>query len=97
MSDTVLYNAGHIEGALAGIQSLNAQGQDQAHNMSQQYRMLDEVSAGQGTSAGLEFGASSDQIRAETAEITQMIHQAVHTSHEDQIGVDSWARGIMGA
>lgn len=96
MSDTVLYNAGHIEGALAGIMSLNAQGQDHSHAMDAQYQHLDNVSSGEATQAGMEWAMQSQQIRNEASEITQMVHRAVMESHHDQIGMDKLARSWVG-
>ncbi|MEB3022927.1 MULTISPECIES: hypothetical protein [Mycolicibacter] len=96
MSDTVLYNAGHIEGALATINSLNAQFQDLSHTIDAQYAHLDNVASGQATQAGLEWAQQSQSLRNEVSEITQMVHNAVSQSHEDQIGMDNMARGWMG-
>ncbi|GAB4976286.1 MULTISPECIES: hypothetical protein [Mycobacterium] len=96
MADTVLYNIPHIESALATMQSLNMQGQDLAHGMTQQYRILDEVSSGQATNRGIEFGAHADQIRAHAAEILQSAHTAVRQAADDQVGVDQHWAGLMG-
>ncbi|MUL61011.1 hypothetical protein B5P44_00225 [Mycobacterium sp. CBMA 213] len=95
MSDTVLYNAGIIEGALTQIHGLNQKGQDIAQGMVGQTRRLDDISSGQSTNAFNDFSASDQQLRSQTSEITQMIHRAVQSSHEDQTGVDSQFAGII--
>lgn len=96
MADVTSYNYGHIESSVARINSLNAQFQEQAEQITQAYMRVSDSSMGQAVDAGVQFNQQMTQARMSVSDLTQRVSKGITTAQTDNAHRDATNAAHMG-